>query len=103
MTPGVNSRYFLIFSFLVLPAIAPVAEASFPDGNGSISGRVLDSRGGVIQQVKVTLRNQETGIAQSVSTDLSGAFRFEDLPSAPYYLSTEKKNFQNAVGFSLRA
>ena len=97
MPPGVNNRYFLILNLLVLSAIAAVAEASFPDGNGSISGRVLDSRGGVIQQVAVTLRNQETGIEQSVSTDLSGAFRFEDLPSAPYYLSTGKKNFQSAV------
>ncbi len=97
MPPETSNRSFLILGFLVLSVIAPVVEASFPDGNGSISGRVLDSRGGVIQQVTVTLRNQETGIEQSVSTDPWGAFRFEDLPSAPYYLSTEKKNFQSAV------
>ena len=97
MPPGVNSKYFLLLNFLVLSAIAPIAEASLPDGNGSISGRVFDSREGVIQQVVLTLRNQETGIEQSVSTDFSGAFRFEGLPSGPYYLSTEKKNFQSAV------
>ena len=97
MTPALNRGFLLIFSFLVLSAIAPVAEASSPDGNGSISGQVLDTGGGVIQQVTVTLRNQETGVEQSTSTDLVGAFRFEDLPSAPYYLSTEKKNFQNAA------
>ena len=97
MTPALNRGFLLIFSFLVISAIAPVAEASSPDGNGSISGRVLDSMGGVIQQVTVTLRNQETGVEQSTSTDPVGAFRFEDLPSAPYYLSTEKKNFQNAA------
>jgi len=94
---GVNNRYFLIFSFLILSAIAPVAEAASADGKGSISGRVFDTGGGVIQQVTVTLRNQETGIEQSTSTDPVGAFRFEDLPAAPYYLSTEKKYFQSAV------
>ena len=97
MTPALNRGCLLIFSVLALPVIAPTAEASSLDGNGSVSGRVLDSRGGVIQQVAVTLRNQETGIEQIVSTDLVGAFRFEDLPSAPYYLSTEKKNFQSVV------
>ena len=97
MIPALNRGCLLIFSFLALSAIAPTAEASSPDGNGSISGRVLDSMGGVIQQVTVSLRNQETGIEQGVSTDLSGVFRFEDLSAAPYYLSTKKKNFQNAV------
>ncbi len=87
----------VIFCFLILSLIAPTAEASSLDGNGSIAGRVLDSGGGIIQQVTVTLRNQETGVEQSTSTDPVGAFRFEDLPSAPYYLSTEKKNFQSAV------
>ena len=81
MTFGVNSRYSLIFSFLILSAITLVAGASSSDGHGSISGRVLDTGGGVIQQVTVTLRNQETGIKQSVSTDPAGAFRFEDLPA----------------------
>ncbi len=97
MTPALNRGFLLIFSLLVLSASAPVTEASSLDGNGSISGRVLDTGGRVIQQVTVTLRNQETGVEQSTSTDLVGAFRFEDLPSAPYYLSTEKKNFQNAA------
>ena len=97
MTFGVNSRYSLIFSFLILSAITPVSGASSSDGHGSISGRVLDTGGGVIQQVTVTLRNQETGIEQSVSTDPAGAFRFEDLPAALYYLSSEKEYFQNAV------
>ena len=97
MTFGVNSRYSLIFSFLILSALTPVAGASSSDGYGSISGRVLDTGGGVIQQVTVTLRNQETGIEQSVSTDPAGAFRFEDLPAALYYLSSEKEYFQSAV------
>ena len=91
MTPALNRGFLLIFSFLVLSAIAPVAEASSPDGNGSISGQVLDTGGGVIQQVTVTLRNQETGVEQSTSTDLVGAFRFEDLPSAPYYFEYRKE------------
>jgi hypothetical protein len=75
--PGVNNRCFLILNFLVWSVIAPFAEASLPDGNGSVSGRVLDSRGGVIQQVTITLRNQETGLEQSLDTDPWGTFQFE--------------------------
>ena len=97
MKPVQSRGCLLIFTFLALSAVVPAAESSSWDGSGSISGRIVDTGGGVIPQVTVTLRDQETGLEQSVSTDQLGAFRFEDLPPAPYYLSTEKKNFQSAV------
>ena len=93
----VESRWgLLIFSFLALSAVV-LAQPSSWDGSGSISGRIIDSRGGVIHQVTVTLRDQETGLERSVNTDLPGTFQFEALPPALYYLSTEKENFQSAV------
>ncbi|MCZ6877873.1 MAG: TonB-dependent receptor [Acidobacteria bacterium] len=92
------SRWCLvIFSFLALSAVVLAAKPSSWDDSGSISGRIVDSRGGVIQQVTVTLRDQETGIEESVNTDSLGTFQFEALHPALYYLSTEKENFQSTV------
>ncbi len=94
----VEGRWGLfIFCFLALSAVVLPAQPSASDGSGSLSGRIVDSRGGVIHQVTVTLRDQETGFERSLNTDLLGTFRFETLPPALYYLSTEKENFQSAV------
>ncbi len=97
MRPVVSRWCLVIFSFLALSVVVLAAQPSSGDGSGFISGRIIDSRGGVIHQVTVTLRDQETGLEQSVSTDEIGTFQFEDLPAGPYYLSTEKENFQSAV------
>ena len=92
-----SRRCLFILTFLALTAVVSGAESSSSDGRGSISGRIFDSGGGVIHQVTVTLKNQETAIQLSMTTDEVGTFRFEELQPATYYLSTEKKNFESAV------
>ena len=100
---GTVRHPFLLFPFkgslfilLILTTTAALAHSP-ATAAGSISGRLLDSGGGVIQEVRITLRDQETGVQLIAITDESGTFRFENLPAASYYLSTEKKNFQSVV------
>ena len=74
----VEGRWGLfIFCFLAPSAVVLSAQPSASDGSGSLSGRIVDSRGGVIHQVTVTLRDQETGFERSLNTDLLGTFQFE--------------------------
>ena len=81
---------------LILAATIGAAH-SLPAGDGSLSGRILDSGGGVIEAVRVTLRNRESGEQLTLMTDELGTYHFEYLPVASYYLSTEKKNFHSDV------
>ena len=86
------------FIFVLILTTAVGAGNSTPaDPIGSISGRILDSSGGVLQEVLVTLRDQETKLQLTVITDKLGNYRFEKLPAASYFLSTEKKNFHSGI------
>jgi Fe(3+) dicitrate transport protein len=88
--------HWSLFIFLILTTTLGVAQTRTAAA-GSISGRIFDSGGGVIQEVRVTLRNQDTEVQLAAITDELGTYRFENLPVASYYLSTEKKNFHSAV------
>jgi len=92
------------FPWLLSLVVSLVLTTGFGAGNstqagpgGSISGRILDSGGGVLQKVRVTLRDQGTELQLTSITDKSGNYRFENLPAASYFLSTEKKNFHSGV------
>src|SRR4249920_488551 len=62
-----QSRYF--FAFVL-------AGAAFAQSNGSISGTVQDSHGGVIQDGAVTVSNPLGGVSQTTRTNSEGNFIF---------------------------
>ena len=55
-------------------ALVPSAPAAAQDFRGGIRGTVVDSTGGVLPGVTVTVTNAATGIAQTVVTDDKGLF-----------------------------
>src|SRR5215831_6719405 len=59
----------------------------------AVLGSVLDPRGAVIQQAKVTLENIDTGTAQSSATDSNGNYQFLEVRVGTYRVVAE------AVGF----
>src|SRR6266545_6755396 len=63
----------------------------------SLGGAVRDSTGAVITDARVTARNVETGFAQTVSSDPTGAFLFTRLPVGSYELRVEKQGFSTYV------
>lgn len=91
-----SSNQGSLFIFLILTTTLGAAHSPRVAAS-SLSGRILDSGGGVILEARVTLRNQETGVQLTTITDELGIYRFETLPVASYYLSTEKKNFHSTV------
>ncbi len=92
---GVDRSCRVFVVILVTLTVAGLA-AEFPQ-RGSISGRVLDVRGETISEVTVRLRTEERGADQSVTTDQSGTFWFDELKAASYVLSTEKKYFETVT------
>ena len=78
------------FSFAASPLYAQYTTAS-------MAGNVVDPTGAMVPDAKVTVRNTETGLEQTVSTAATGAFLFPRLPVGVYQLSVEKPGFSTYV------
>ncbi len=84
VSEGLNGR-----NFTQLTALAPGAS----NATTSLEGLVKDPSGAVVSGARVTIRNEETGVSQTASTDSRGHYRFNDLQAGNSAL------FVNAPGF----
>src|SRR5260370_15061831 len=75
---------------LVLAAI-PVA-AQLP--TGTILGTVRDSAGASIPGAMVTLRNADTNLTKTATTEQDGSYRFPELPVGRYEIKAEAAGFR---------
>lgn len=76
---------------IVLMASAPVLAQSI--NSGTVTGTVHDPSGAVISNAAVQLRNAVADYRQSVTTDLTGSFRFNNIPLNTYELSVSASGF----------
>src|SRR5258705_484769 len=94
-------------SFLVLSVIALLFAASaraYGQGGttSSIAGRVVDSTGGVVPGVTVTVKNNETGQVTVVLTNTAGTFSVPSLRPGPYAVTVALQGFKTAVYKEMR-
>jgi len=61
---------------------------------GSISGTVTDPQGAIIAGAQVKAKNVETGVVFTSTTDSSGLFRLNLLPSGTYNLDVTSQGFK---------
>ncbi|MBI1955761.1 MAG: TonB-dependent receptor [Acidobacteria bacterium] len=64
---------------------------------GTILGAVSDSTGAVIPGANVTIRNVETGISRTSTTDMAGRYRAPQLGVGTYEVTAEATGFQTIV------
>jgi outer membrane receptor protein involved in Fe transport len=87
-----SDRWRVVFVVAALLTLAvPAARAQ--SASGSIQGTVVDSSGGVLPGVTVTVNNSAAGITRSVVTDQAGEFRAELLPVGTYEVAAELSGF----------
>src|SRR4051812_48332399 len=79
----------------VLLCFASLAWAQFD--TASVLGTVRDQTGGVVKDSKVTLRNIDTGVSVTASTDTNGDFQFFNVRIGSYSLRAEATGFKAAV------
>src|SRR5438034_1430974 len=79
-------RLFLAFMMFPLLLLA--------DESGNITGKVVESGGGRLTGVKVTLVNQETNTKRETVTAEDGRFSFPDLTPGTYLLQIEAGGFE---------
>src|ERR1700736_2306253 len=79
----------LLSSLLAAPAYAQATAA-----NGSIEGSIVDTSGGVLPGVTVTISNTDTGTERSVVTNEKGLYRAPLLPLGNYRVVAELQGFK---------
>jgi len=72
------------------------AAAQETVNNGSISGRVTDASGAVVENAQVTARQIDTNLTGTTATDHEGRFRFPYLRLGPYQLTVRQPGFGDA-------
>ena len=66
-------------------------------GAGSIEGFVRDSSGAVVPNAKVDVKNVNTGVSRSATTDLTGRYDFLSLPVGEYEVRANGSGFRTTV------
>jgi hypothetical protein len=96
MVSARNRRSF--FAAACLAALGLVtAPAAAQDFRGSIAGTVLDSTGGVLPGVTVTVTNVDTGVSQHLVTDARGFYEALYLNTGTYSVTAELTGFKRVT------
>src|SRR5689334_18454096 len=82
----------------VLPLILILtAFASAQTFRGTILGTVTDPSGALVTGARVTVKNTNTGLERTTTTDDSGNYTVAELPIGPYELRVEQTGFVASV------
>jgi hypothetical protein len=65
--------------------------------SASLSGRVADPKGGLIDGASITAKRVETNQQRTVKSDDEGRFRFANLPLGTYTITVESTGFDHLV------
>src|SRR4029077_515616 len=65
--------------------------------SGVIEGTVVDSSGGVLPGVEVEIRNVDTNLIRTLTTDRDGRFVALQLPAGPYTITFKLSGFATLV------
>src|SRR5687767_8590209 len=91
MPRGLSQRV-LLYSVLALLIAVPASSQAL---TGTLTGRALDSSGGVLPGVEVAISSPSMiGGARSGFTDEQGVYRFTQLPSGEYQVSFKLAGFK---------
>ncbi|MGB6690737.1 MAG: TonB-dependent receptor [Terracidiphilus sp.] len=65
---------------------------------GAVSGRITDRSGAVVPDASLVVKNLETGVEQSASTNHAGLYRFPVLAPGTYSITASSKGFHDVEG-----
>lgn len=84
---------FALFSLLVVCWLICPGALQAQDASG-LSGSITDPSGATIPGASATLRDQERRTVRTASSNATGIFNFDALPSGAYTLTIEKEGFR---------
>lgn len=65
--------------------------------SGSISGTITDPSGALVSDVRVDVKDVDTGVERNAITDSSGRYRVTSLAAGQYEVRAEKQGFQAGI------
>jgi predicted porin len=94
------AQLFLLLLWLVMGAFPAWAQTG-----ASVSGLVTNQTGAVLPDVAVTIKNVQTGVIRTISTDGAGHFQVSGLPPGRFDIRAAKQGFADETrrGISLAA
>jgi hypothetical protein len=100
--PSIN-RWASVLSFCLFAALAFAlpARSQTQITTGTIQGTVSDANGGSVPGATIEIKNLETGLSRTLTTDDGGRFVALALPSGKYSVTVSKSGFATAVAESL--
>src|SRR5712691_7421329 len=88
------SRYLPV---LLISVLFGACLASAQVTTGTISGTVQDQSGAAVAGTEVTVKNLDTGIARTITSDPGGRYTAPDLPLGNYEVQGQHSGFQTEV------
>ena len=88
-----SQTFTYIAPLLLLAAFFVNAQAQSENGSASLEGTVKDENGAVVQGATVTVKNTETNLTRTVTSDSDGAFSVSVLPVGNYDVTTKSTGF----------
>ena len=83
-----SAGFLLICAFFISGAFA-----QSENGSASLEGTVRDQNGAVVQGATAPVKNSETNLTRTVTTDSNGGFSVSVLPVGTYDVTTQAKGF----------
>ena len=87
----------LVTVMAALVLLLGCAELRAQTTTATLSGMVRDQTGGVIPEVKISLKNTATGVTRTTTTDTQGRYDLTNVDPGTYELRVEYPGFKTAV------
>src|SRR5580698_3816444 len=88
------NRIRLKLAAVTMALVSAAAALHAQTDNGSIVGYVKDPSGAVVPKAKVVLKNEATGVQSRATTNGSGYYVVNSVPSGLYSLNIEAAGFK---------
>jgi hypothetical protein len=88
-------RAAMFVAFLLMGAIGLSTAAAAQNSSSSVNGVITDPVQDVIAGVKVTLKNVDTNVLRTTTSNASGNYFFTNVPPAQYMLMFSAPSFQS--------
>lgn len=82
---------------LSIGVLALINSSTLAQSSNQIFGKISDQTSAVVESAKVVLKSLATQTEQVVTTDSTGAFKFENLANGLYRLTVEKSGFSSVT------
>lgn len=91
----ISYRFASAAGILGLAALLMVPHVSAQTESATVLGRVTDPTGAVVSGVEVEIRNIDTNVATTSSTNAEGLYAVHSLPPGRYVISVHKQGFKS--------